>query len=642
MTVVGIDFGTSNSCVSFFDGYHSKVIPNDIGEYTTPTIIAFGMDSDEILYGEMALNVKENFTIIDNVKRLIGSDKLYNIVYNNEVVTFTINHIIGLYIIYLMNISQTFLQEKISDVVITVPAYFTNIQRNIIKISCESIGLNVLRMINEPTSAILAYYEYSDSKLNVEDEMLLVIDCGGGTTDFSLVQADYNEMLFEVIDTYGDNLLGGDDITNNIADYVRNKIKKDHSNLTFSNKQDRHIKYQCEIAKKNASYNDTIVVYLENIADKDWNIKLTHFEFLDINTDFFQKIRSCILSLKDIKGLHFPDKIIFVGGTTKIPYFKTICHDIFGDNIIIEDKINPDNIVSIGAAIQGALLTDNVMNKVQNETVLLDITPMTLGIKTVGDIMTPIISKGSIIPTSKTQIFTNSEDFVSSIEIVVYQGDKRFIQDNSSLGSFTITDLDSSLLRGHMYVHVTFTINSNSILSVSAKVNGINKTIVVENYKKEHIDKNEYVDEYDKIQDLELSSKTLAKNDLQYTLQSLYHNEYKNEYNEYKNEYNEYKNEYNDYKNEYKNEYNEYKNDNKNDNKNEYNEYKNDNKNEHKNDNKNEYNEYKNEYNDNKRLELGELYNKINNVLNDENVSVQELMDYKKYLYETWSVIKFT
>ena len=592
MTVVGIDFGTTNSCVSFFDGYHSKVIPNDIGEYTTPTIIAFSTDSDEILYGRMALNVKENFTIIDNVKRLIGSDDLYKIVYNNEAVTFTINHIIGLYIIYLINVSQTFLREKINDVVITVPAYFTNIQRNIIKMSCESIGLNVLRMINEPTSAILAYYEYtsaSDSKLNLEAEMLLVIDCGGGTTDFSLVQADYNEMLFEVIDTYGDNSLGGDDITNNIVDYVKNKIKKDDSNLTFSKKQDRHIKYQCEIAKKVASYNDTMVVYLENIADKDWNIKLTQFEFLDINTDFFQKIRSYILSLKDIMDVNSPDKIIFVGGTTKIPYFKTICHEIFGNNIIIEDKINPDNIVSIGAAIQGALLTDNVMNKVQNETILLDITPMTLGIKTVGDIMTPIISRGSIIPTSKTQIFTNSEDFVSSIEIVVYQGDKRFIQDNSFLGSFTITDLDSSLLRGHMYVQVTFTINSNGILSVSAEVNGINKTIVVDNYINDHKgqnDKNTYVDEYDKIQDLELSNKILAKNELQYTLQSLYRSEsarYRSESARYRSESASYRS-----------------------------------------------------------VELDDLYNKINGVLNNENVSVQELMDSKKYLYETWSIIHFT
>ena len=584
MTVVGIDFGTTNSCVSFFDGYHSKVIPNDIGEYTTPTIIAFSKDTNEILYGKMALGVKENFTIIDNVKRLVGSDKLYKVVYNNEAVTFTVQHIIGLYITYLMNISQTFFHEKINDVVITVPAYFTNIQRNIIKSSCESINLNVLRIINEPTSAILAYYEYVNVNVDVDvdvdvgvdvNEKLLVIDCGGGTTDFSLVDADYEEMLFEVIDTYGDNFLGGEDITNNIVDYVKNKIKKVHPDVNFSNKQERHIKYQCEAAKKVASYNDTIVIYLENIASKDWSIKLTQFEFLDINTGFFQKIKVYIQSLKDITDVNSPDKIIFVGGTTRIPYFKTICYEIFGHNIIIEDKINPDHIVSIGAAIQGALLTDNVMNKVQNETVLLDITPMTLGIKTVGDIMTPIISRGSIIPTSKTQIFTNSEDNVSSIEIVVYQGDKRFIQDNSFLGSFTITDLDSSLLRGQMSIHVTFTINSNSILSVSAETNGINKTIIVENYTKDCNDpnyENTYTDEYDKIQDFELSNKILAKNDLQYTLQFL----------------------------------------------------------------------FRKERIGTKNKELDELYNKINNVLNNENVTLQELLDSKKYLYETWSIIQFT
>lgn len=464
--ILGIDFGTSNSCCSYFDGKISKVITNEYGNEIYPTCIVFNKYSDEILYSNSAYDLmsSKDVTVIKNIKGLIGSDETdIEIMYNNMLKIFTINEIVVLYLNYLKNISRNFTNEVVKDVVITVPAYFSNIERNRIKTCCELANLNVIRIINEPTSAILAYcWQFLNGCL--ETRNILVLDCGGGTTDYSIINSDFGENLFEVVNIYGDNKLGGNDLTDNLYDYVLNEIYLKYNDYPKELKRSK-IWNVCDNLKRRLSFNEKDLMIIENVVnEQDFSIVISRSKFYYINKKIFDKIKEDIIKVTENRSILI-DEIILVGGTTRLPLFIDICKEIFGEKININSKINPDTIVSIGAGIQGFLLNDSEKLE-QQDVVLMDITPMSLGVKTYDEKMSIVISKNTPIPVSKTQIFTNS-DSIDTLIIDIYQGDNQYVKDNIFLRSLKFNC--NKIERGKMRIAVTFTISVDGILSVSAK-----------------------------------------------------------------------------------------------------------------------------------------------------------------------------
>jgi len=538
--VLGIDFGTTNSCVCYYQNKNYNLIPNENGNYITKSCIYFNPISDEILYGDTAYKCKDN---IRNLKRLLGVKyndfqkdqtlcyffKNLHIVsgkesgfceivvkYNNRLHQFSIEYIIKLYITHLLKITREFLniQETYNlRAVITVPVLFTNIQRSMLKSIFELCNINVIRIINEPTAAILPYViNNNESTTANQIENILVIDCGGGTTDFTVMECDHSDTFFEVKYTTGDNFLGGEDITDTIYNYVISKYA--HIDGIY-----QKIRKQCEKAKCLLSYQQNATIYIEDgqdIKEGQHKVCISRSQFINMNNNFFKKIRNCILDIKHIdRGV---DRVVLVGGTTRIPYFSQLCKDIFGNDICIENTLDQDHVVSMGAALQAYLLTKEEDNNDFDVTVL-DIVPISLGVETDGGIMTPIISRNSLIPISKTEIFSNA-DCEQSIDINVYQGERKFVKDNLFLGTFSIPVYDGK--RNSTYISVTFDINSDGILIVTSRnkqsENVTNeKSIVIDQYIKSNLYNLEdyvYDDDYDKIKDSELANKILAKIEL--------------------------------------------------------------------------------------------------------------------------------
>lgn len=462
--ILGIDFGTSNSCCSYFDGKTTKVITNEYGNEIYPTCIAFNKYSDEILYSNSAydLSLSKDVTVIKNIKGLIGSkDNKVEILYNNTLKLFTINEIVSLYLNYLKNISENYTNGLVKDIVITVPAYFSNIQRNRIKECCELADLNVIRIINEPTSAILAYcWQLLDT--SSETHNILVIDCGGGTTDYSIINADFEDNLFEVLGSYGDNDLGGNDLTDNLYNHVLNEICLKYNDYPNERKTSKIWKI-CDNVKKRLSFNERDILFIENVVDsQDFSMVISRSKFYYINKNFFDKIKRDIIKVTENKTI---DEIILVGGTTRTPIFVDICKEIFGENIKVNNKIKGDTIVGIGAGIQGFLLSD-IKKSDDQDLVLMDITPMSLGVKTDDNRMSIIISKNTPIPVSRTQIFTNSES-IDTLTIDIYQGDNQYVKDNIFLRTLSLNC--NKMERGKMRIEITFTINVDGILNVSVR-----------------------------------------------------------------------------------------------------------------------------------------------------------------------------
>ena len=535
--ILGIDFGTSNSCISYYNENHIIQIPNEIGSYINPTCIYFEENSDEILYGNVANEMlnKSNINqsnIIRNFKRLLGIqyekyimlnvlgnsniDKSNNnslcsikIRRNSDYINYDVDKLIELYISYLIQLADDFIGIQVRDVVITIPAYFSDIQRTILKTCCENIGLQVIRILNEPTAAGLAYsFDNTFKKIKVDEENILVIDCGGGTTDISLLEIDYTNSFSTVIDVNGDNFLGGEDFTQYISEYIinNNNMIKTSENLT--EKQLRKIKKASESAKISLTYNNNVSVYIENFTnDNDITINLSRTQFISICKPLFDKIRKIISDIlyrnEDVEI----NKIILVGGTTRIPNFKVLLSDFFDENIIICDNLDPDSAISIGAAYQGALLYKLFENEEQNNSVLMDIVPFSLGIKTIGNVMTTIINKNTPMPVSKYEIFTNTEENIDSISIEIYQGERRFIKDNELLAVFELDNLDKTCKKNEMKIKVTFEVNSNGMIFVEAhemKHGSKREIMVTKSYNK----KTE-IDELDNHDDLEDQNKIL-------------------------------------------------------------------------------------------------------------------------------------
>ena len=579
--VVGIDFGTTNSCLSYYDTQLKKVvvIQNEHGHFTTPSILFLNPDSSEVLHGHSAHQLLESnhnhmylSNIFNNIKRLIGkkldnelihffkhnnvyeqNDKVYfKTKFDNKEQQLNVETLVIMYLKYLkllvcnhFNLSETVIDI---DIVITVPAYFNDYQRSMIKECCEMVRFNVLRIINEPTAASLAY-ALDKFKMGSDDEFILTFDCGGGTTDISLLHLDYADSIYEVKNTVGDNFLGGEDITLNLMNYIIKKLKlEDYDSPKYLNK----IKAQAEKIKKILSFNTTATLLLE-FGDTDYTLQITQTQFNEINKELFRKIENLIYYVLDnyiqqTRDFNYSNinSIVFVGGTTRIPYFKQLFQHIF-PKAKINNTIDPDQTISIGASIQGALLNDLITEEDGGNTLLMDILPLSIGIETVGGIMTPVISRNSLLPISRTQKFTNSSAFENTIVIDIYQGERKLVRDNFHLASFQLESNEFEKYdTGEITITLSLEIDTNSIINATAiaKLRELEpegehqgERIVKSNIQvtkdkdsssllDTKLDEILYYSEINKLVDSELSNKILAKlelyNSFKYLL-STYH-----------------------------------------------------------------------------------------------------------------------
>ncbi len=480
--VIGIDLGTTNSCVSIYERGESKVIPNKEGKNTTPSVVAF-TDKGEILVGDTAKRqaVTNPEKTIFSIKRIMGlmmneknaveakSRLPYHIVDRNgacavEIAgkTYTPQEISAKVLIKLKEDAEAFLGESVTDAVITVPAYFNDSQRKATKEAGTIAGLNVLRIINEPTAAALAYG--LDKK---EAEKIVVYDLGGGTFDVTVLET--GDSVVEVLATGGNAFLGGDDFDNRLIDFLVSEFK---SETGIDLKSDvmalQRLKEAAENAKKELSSAMETTINLPFItADATGPKHLTKtlsrakFESMidDLVSQTITKINEVVkdagISKSDIK------EVVMVGGSTRVPVVQEEVKKAFDKEL--NKSVNPDEVVAIGAAIQGAVIKGDV-----KDVLLLDVTPLSLGIETLGGVMSKLIEKGTTIPTKKSQTFSTAEDNQSAVTINVLQGEREFAKDNKSLGNFNLEGIMPAP-RGVPQIEVTFDIDANGILTVSAK-----------------------------------------------------------------------------------------------------------------------------------------------------------------------------
>jgi len=488
--VIGIDLGTTNSCVAVYEGGEAKIIPNKEGKNTTPSVVAF-TDKGEILVGDPAKRqaITNPDKTIYSVKRIMGllmnedkakeaHDKVtYKIVDKNGMAAvdvagkiYTPQEISAKILSKLKTDAEAYLGQSVTDAVITVPAYFNDAQRKATKEAGTIAGLNVLRIINEPTASALAYG--LDSKA---DEKVLVYDLGGGTFDVTVLEI--SEGTFEVLSTDGNAFLGGDDFDNKIVDFLASEFKSDHGiDLKADKMALQRLKDAAENAKKELSSAEETEINLPFItADasgpKHLVLKLTRAKFEGMIDVMIKETISHIKTAMKDAGLSKNEinEIIMVGGSTRLPIAQKMVSDEFGGKTL-NRGVNPDEVVASGAAIQGGVLRGDV-----KDVLLLDVTPLSLGIETLGGVMTKIIEKGTTIPVKKSQVFSTAEDNQPAVSISVGQGEREFARDNKSLGLFELTGIPAAK-RGVPQIEVTFDIDANGILTVSASDKGTGKT----------------------------------------------------------------------------------------------------------------------------------------------------------------------
>ena len=463
--IIGIDLGTTNSAVAVLEGNESKIIPNPEGNRTTPSVVAF--KNGEIQVGEVAKRqAVTNLNTISSIKRHMG-DASYKVEIEGK--QYTPQEISAMILQYLKGYAEEYLGEKVEKAVITVPAYFNDAQRQATKDAGRIAGLEVERIVNEPTAAALAY---GLDKVDHE-EKILVFDLGGGTFDVSILEL--GDGVFDVLSTSGDNHLGGDDFDNKIIEFLVAEFKRDNGiDLSQDKMAMQRLKDAAEKAKKDLSGVTSTQISLPFITAGEagplhLEVTLTRAKFDQLTLDLVERTKEPVRRALSDAGLSASeiDQVILVGGSTRIPAVVEAVRKETGKEP--NKSVNPDEVVAMGAAIQGGVISGDV-----KDIVLLDVTPLSLGIETMGGVFTKLIDRNTTIPTSKSQVFSTAADNQPAVDVHVLQGERPMAADNKTLGRFQLTDIPAAP-RGVPQIEVTFDIDKNGIVNVRAKDLGTGK-----------------------------------------------------------------------------------------------------------------------------------------------------------------------